>query len=600
MFTASPFPGMDPWLEAFWDSVHHRLVTAVCDQIGVRLPAGLVADVEVGVYVLEAGDDRGRPKPDVSLVRAPGAPPGVLAGASAAVATPPYLVTVPAEPVRQARVVVRSLVKDEPLVTAVELISPTNKRKRLGREAYVAKRAAFRAAGANVVEVDFVRGGGHLIDVPLDDVPARTADALQGVRPAGGGCRRVARRRAGPDRGRVLPDAPPRPPASGRRAAAGDRSRRRAGPPAVRRRRLHRGRPVRGANRLRRAARPATVGRRRRLGGRADRGRPAGVGEVSLRADRQPTRISGGPVAITHGRWQWRGLMSVGKRALNVAAWSAVLLLCGVAAGCGIRPVPMTTLLVDSPAGSDTRTVEVGGAVLDKGVVITRASLILDEPVTASRFDGLFKERYTVQPGTLFARDESDAERFYYAARVDTFNGLFDSDEPGGIKVSRDGERWAIFVRENARFFPITPPTGFHPAEVDVPGQPGYRRQLIYNGRSGSIVSFIYRQSSQDGAHPTFVAAVHYDLTASDSLDVQGARIRVVRCHANDAEVRRPPATSGLVLNRVRSAAASRDIGVTVWADQSTPSRETRRAVDGPVSPSGASDRTRIARLKRR
>ncbi len=172
MFTASPFPGMDPWLETFWDSVHTRLVTAVCEQVGVRLPAGLVADVETTVYVLEAGDDRGRPKPDVSVVRSPVAPAGVAVGTAAALVTPPYLVTVPAEPVRLAHVVVRSVSRGEPLVTAIELLSPTNKRKRLAREAYVAKRAAYRAAGANVVEVDFVRGGGHLIDVPLDDVPA--------------------------------------------------------------------------------------------------------------------------------------------------------------------------------------------------------------------------------------------------------------------------------------------------------------------------------------------------------------------------------------------------------------------------------------------
>ena len=135
---------MDPWLETFWDSVHNRLVTAICDQVGVRLPAGLVADVEVSVYVLDAGDDRGRPKPDVSVVRSPPSPAGASADIASAVATRPYLVTVPAEPVRQPHVVIRSLDRDEPLVTAIELLSPTNKRKRSAREAYVAKRAAYR------------------------------------------------------------------------------------------------------------------------------------------------------------------------------------------------------------------------------------------------------------------------------------------------------------------------------------------------------------------------------------------------------------------------------------------------------------------------
>jgi hypothetical protein len=31
----SPFPGMDPYLEqpGRWPDVHHRLITAVCDQL---------------------------------------------------------------------------------------------------------------------------------------------------------------------------------------------------------------------------------------------------------------------------------------------------------------------------------------------------------------------------------------------------------------------------------------------------------------------------------------------------------------------------------------------------------------------------------------
>ena len=34
-----PFPGMDPYLEApsLWPDVHHRLITALCDQIQPQL-----------------------------------------------------------------------------------------------------------------------------------------------------------------------------------------------------------------------------------------------------------------------------------------------------------------------------------------------------------------------------------------------------------------------------------------------------------------------------------------------------------------------------------------------------------------------------------
>ncbi len=169
MSTRSPFPDMDPWLESVWESVHTRLIVSLADQIGPGLPAGLLAEVEETVVGLEGGDDRGRPNPGVAVFRSPvdAGGTGDGAGGGAAVARP-VLISIAVESTRQRHVAIRSFETGRPLVTAIELLSPTNKRKRSAREAYVAK----RAAGVNVLEIDLVRAGGHLIDVPLDDVPA--------------------------------------------------------------------------------------------------------------------------------------------------------------------------------------------------------------------------------------------------------------------------------------------------------------------------------------------------------------------------------------------------------------------------------------------
>ena len=51
----SPFPGMDPWLEPYWESVHSRIGLDLCDQARRQLPPGLFADIEVTVDILEAG-----------------------------------------------------------------------------------------------------------------------------------------------------------------------------------------------------------------------------------------------------------------------------------------------------------------------------------------------------------------------------------------------------------------------------------------------------------------------------------------------------------------------------------------------------------------
>jgi Protein of unknown function (DUF4058) len=56
---ASPFPGMDPYLEQFWGDVHHRLITYACDQLQGALPAELRARVQERVFVeSSAGSER--------------------------------------------------------------------------------------------------------------------------------------------------------------------------------------------------------------------------------------------------------------------------------------------------------------------------------------------------------------------------------------------------------------------------------------------------------------------------------------------------------------------------------------------------------------
>ena len=51
----SPFPGMDPFLEAHWGDIHAALSIYARDQLQQRLPNDLVASVEE--YVVLACED---------------------------------------------------------------------------------------------------------------------------------------------------------------------------------------------------------------------------------------------------------------------------------------------------------------------------------------------------------------------------------------------------------------------------------------------------------------------------------------------------------------------------------------------------------------
>ncbi len=158
----SPFPGMDPYLEPHWQAVHSVLVTYGWQRLNRVLPEGLVACVEERLAIEagetgEAGDVGegrvvGRVGPDVRVL-APGREP---ADAAAVVIDAPYELEVPAPRVADRHV---SIVDgDGRLVTVVEFLSPSNKR-RPGVVRFRRNRDFLLDSGVHCVEVDLVRAG---------------------------------------------------------------------------------------------------------------------------------------------------------------------------------------------------------------------------------------------------------------------------------------------------------------------------------------------------------------------------------------------------------------------------------------------------------
>lgn len=157
----SPFPGMDPYLEApsLWPDVHHRLITLMCDQLQAMLAPRYRAVITPYVLFesLEITPVR-RAVPDVAVVERAysGAAPDSAAEFDEAPLTLPALVEMPVE---YARIEIRT-VRDQTLVTAIELLSPANKRPGPdGADAYEKKRQDIFASTAHLLEIDLLRGG---------------------------------------------------------------------------------------------------------------------------------------------------------------------------------------------------------------------------------------------------------------------------------------------------------------------------------------------------------------------------------------------------------------------------------------------------------
>lgn len=175
---SSPFPGMDPYLERHWGDVHTRLMVYASSQLNAQLPADLQARVEEGVGVEIDNEPSRTVYPDVRVVEDEGFSSSESAVAAVAVAEPVVVVN-PDEPATARHIEIVDVDDGGRVVTAVEVLSPGNKNNRAGRLAYRVKRNEYLEAGVNLVEIDLVRQGKHILAVPEELLSERLAHSCR-------------------------------------------------------------------------------------------------------------------------------------------------------------------------------------------------------------------------------------------------------------------------------------------------------------------------------------------------------------------------------------------------------------------------------------
>lgn len=162
----SPFPGMDPYLEnpAHWPDFHNRFGNSISTQLNHRLPDPYFAQLEIrtelGWVTIE---DPAPPVPDVAVVkmesgRRTGRPAGGVELKEARnVATPGSRVILEGTDV--VSVAIRTRHSRKSVVTWIEILSPSNKRRGKDRDDYVEKQRDLMASGTSIVEIDLLRRG---------------------------------------------------------------------------------------------------------------------------------------------------------------------------------------------------------------------------------------------------------------------------------------------------------------------------------------------------------------------------------------------------------------------------------------------------------
>jgi hypothetical protein len=168
----SPFPGMDPYLEgALWTTVHFSLSAEIVRQLAPKLrPRYLVLPAER--FVMETPESVAVSTvdmyPDVSVAEARSVVASVQETAIAP--APLELATIVPTPIPHVTIEIRDTANRQ-LVTAIEVLSPTNKRGE-GRQEYLAKRRLILLSTAHLLEIDLLRQGQRVpMQQPLPAAP---------------------------------------------------------------------------------------------------------------------------------------------------------------------------------------------------------------------------------------------------------------------------------------------------------------------------------------------------------------------------------------------------------------------------------------------
>lgn len=158
--TKNPLPGMNPYLELAWTDAHTMLIGYIRDELTDQLPPDLRPRAEEAVAI--SAEEGRRYRADVAISESwkRGLPPQWTPSnvPDGVVVAEPEIIS--AEPMTERWVEIREVTGR--LVTVIEVLSVTNKMG-VGATAYHRKQESYVQAGVNLVEIDLVRGGEHVI-----------------------------------------------------------------------------------------------------------------------------------------------------------------------------------------------------------------------------------------------------------------------------------------------------------------------------------------------------------------------------------------------------------------------------------------------------
>lgn len=199
--------------------------------------------------------------------------------------------------------------------------------------------------------------------------------------------------------------------------------------------------------------------------------------------------------------------------------------------GCGSSKPAMTFMpklsVVDIPALGEVVAVELGETLVKKGLVYEYDAIDLHNTVTLN-FARMGSYKATLNPSKLVAF-KRQGNYVYYKSNNIILRGERTS---GGLKINLNDPKDVRGFWDYA--LPMTPEPKAQPDPVisatkviDL-NSPNFMQELIYNGRIGNSLKFLYRESSYNTMRVPFNQEIQYDLADGTVIGFKGVRIEVL------------------------------------------------------------------------
>lgn len=158
----SPFAGMNPYLEhpSLWSGVHHRLITAIANDLAPQIRPKYIVAIEERVYQISGEESLLIGVPDVSVQRAKTVTNTIESNVAVVAQTvqPIEATILLPETLTEGYLEIRATETGE-VITAIEILSPKNKQSGVGRLQYETKRQSVLGSCTHLVEIDIYRQG---------------------------------------------------------------------------------------------------------------------------------------------------------------------------------------------------------------------------------------------------------------------------------------------------------------------------------------------------------------------------------------------------------------------------------------------------------